>query len=84
MIQAFNPAEGDRIDLAAIDAIPASTGDQAFTWRGTAPFTGAVGELRYDVSGADVVVQAMLTGPGVSFELRVAGLGVLTGADFTL
>lgn len=43
-------AHGDKIDLSAIDANTALAGDQAFSWRGAASFTGAAGQLRYDMT----------------------------------
>ena len=45
----FNPLEGDRIDLSAIDADGnAANGDQPFTfYDGVGPLHGIVGELRY-------------------------------------
>ncbi|MEK0085509.1 Calx-beta domain-containing protein [Benzoatithermus flavus] len=42
----FSQAQGDKIDLAALDANPGVTGDQAFGFIGTAAFTG-VGQVRY-------------------------------------
>jgi hypothetical protein len=84
VIQAFNPAGGDRIDLAAIDANAALAGDQGFAFLGTAAFTGAAGQLRYDVAGADVILQGTIAGTTPAFEIRLAGLGALAAGDFTL
>ncbi|MPZ35430.1 MAG: protease [Rhodospirillales bacterium] len=44
----FNHAEGDKIDLAGLDAVSGVSGDQAFSFIGTSDFTGAEGELRYE------------------------------------
>ncbi|MBI5278480.1 MAG: hypothetical protein HY854_18720 [Burkholderiales bacterium] len=42
-------ADGDKINLSAIDANVTLTGNQPFTWKGTAAFdTNAAGQLRYD------------------------------------
>ncbi|GJE62291.1 family 16 glycosylhydrolase [Methylobacterium trifolii] len=51
----FSGAAGDRIDLEAIDANSLLAGDQAFTWIGSAPFSGA-GQLRFDkgILSADI------------------------------
>ena len=84
VIQGFTPAEGDRIDLAAIDANAALAGDQAFSFLGTAAFTGAPGQLRYSVAGADVILQGTIAGTTPAFEIRIAGLGVLAAGDLTL
>jgi Ca2+-binding RTX toxin-like protein len=84
VVQAFNPAEGDRIDLAAIDANPGLAGDQGFTFRGTDAFTGAGAELRFFVSGSSSVIQAAISGSTVAFEIRVSGLTSLGAGDFLL
>jgi Ca2+-binding RTX toxin-like protein len=54
----FNGASGDRIDLSNIDADRGTSEDEAFSWIGTAAFSGIAGELRvvagehgWDVSG---------------------------------
>ncbi len=80
----FVAAEGDRIDLSAIDANTLLAGDQGFIFRGSAAFTGARGELRFDVSGADVIVQGSIAGTVPAFEIRVAGVTSLLAGDFTL
>jgi hypothetical protein len=42
----------DKVDLSRIDANAGAAGDQAFSWIGSAAFTGAAGELRtYDQGG---------------------------------
>ena len=43
----FNHAEGDLIDLKTIDADVLAVGNQAFSFIGTAGFSGAPGEIRY-------------------------------------
>jgi Ca2+-binding RTX toxin-like protein len=83
-IFAFTSADGDRIDLSAIDANALLAGDQAFIFRGTAAFTGARGELRYSPSGFDSIVQGSLAGGAVAFEIRVAGKTSLLASDFNL
>ncbi|MFO1069108.1 MAG: hypothetical protein U1E14_11360 [Geminicoccaceae bacterium] len=51
----FRSSQGDRIDLAGIDAKVASTVNDTFTWKGTAAFTAA-GQVRYvQVDGATVI-----------------------------
>jgi Ca2+-binding RTX toxin-like protein len=83
VIQGFSAAGGDRIDVAAIDANGALAGDPAFVFRGTAAFTGA-GQLRYDVAGADVILQGKIAGGAAAFEIRVAGVNALAAGDFLL
>ena len=43
-------AHGDKIDLTAIDANTLQGGDQAFSWLGAGAFTGAAGQLRFDLN----------------------------------
>jgi Ca2+-binding RTX toxin-like protein len=43
-------AHGDKIDLTAIDANTVLAGDQAFSWRASGAFTGAAGQLRFDMT----------------------------------
>jgi Ca2+-binding RTX toxin-like protein len=45
-VEDFNRAEGDRLDLANIDANVYTPGNQAFTFIGTADFSG-IGQIRY-------------------------------------
>ncbi|MGI0526771.1 hypothetical protein [Rhizobium giardinii] len=52
----FSATGGDRIDLVDIDANSAASGDQAFTYLGTAAFTGKAGELRYAKQASDTYV----------------------------
>src|SRR3546814_3426888 len=44
----FGAAEGDRIDLSAIDVNAGASGDQAFTFIGASGFGGRAGELRFN------------------------------------
>ncbi len=80
----FTSADGDRIDLSAIDANTLLAGDQAFIFRGNAAFTGARGEVRYLPSGADVIVQGTIQGAIIAFEIRVVGKPSLVAGDFNL
>ncbi|MBB5537023.1 hypothetical protein [Rhizobium giardinii] len=52
----FSGTGGDRIDVADIDANSAASGDQAFTYLGTAAFTGKAGELRDAKQASDTYV----------------------------
>lgn len=46
-IRDFSRAEGDRIDLSALDANTLAAGAQSFDFVGRAGFSGAAGELRF-------------------------------------
>jgi Ca2+-binding RTX toxin-like protein len=81
----------DDIDLTDIDANTARSGDQGFSFIGTAAFRGRAGELRYqtiDQAGtADdiTVVSGDIDGDGVGdFEIEFLGLLHLAKNDFLL
>jgi Ca2+-binding RTX toxin-like protein len=72
----------DLIDLSAIDANTRTTRDDAFTFLGTAAFTGHAGELRYDGAGH---LLGDVNGDGIAdFSLGVALTGTLDASDFLL
>ena len=78
-ITAFNGVEGDRIDLAAIDANSRLAGDQAFTFIGNGSFTRLAGQLRF----ADGLLQADVNGDArADMEISILGVSSLLGADF--
>jgi Ca2+-binding RTX toxin-like protein len=87
VIADFNPAQGDRIDLGAIDAVPGG-GDDAFVFIGTAAFTnGATGQIRAMASGANTVIDVDLGNDGnalADMRIILAGLFTLTASDFIL
>jgi hypothetical protein len=65
-IMDFSRAEGDKIDLSAIDANVNTAGDAAFSFIGTASFSKKAGELRFDVIDGQVRVFADTDGDGVA------------------
>ena len=89
VITDFNKAEGDVIDLSAVDAIyladNGSPLDDAFTWLGTGRFTGAAGEARYEVRGANTFILLEVNGEaGADMVIRLNGVHDLTASDFLL
>ncbi len=75
----------DRIDLSNIDANPGTAGNDAFSFIDTGAFTSTAGQLRYQVEGSNVRIQADLDGNGVAdMEIIVTDTTVLTTADFFL
>ena len=60
----FDRAAGDRIDLRGIDANTAIAGDQAFSFIGTAAFSGSAGELRYQNVSGQTLVYGDVNGDG--------------------
>jgi Ca2+-binding RTX toxin-like protein len=76
----------DTIDLRGIDARTTASGDQAFSFIGSASFTGA-GQLRYALDGAgNTVVQADVNGDFTTdFQVVLQGYTrPLSGGDFVL
>jgi len=85
-IQDFEHAEGDRIDLSAIDAIAGTSTNEAFTFLGTAAFTRHAGELHIESVGNHWLVTGDTNGDGMAdFALNVGGhSGTLVASDFLL
>ncbi|MGO1078356.1 calcium-binding protein [Inquilinus sp. CA228] len=85
VIRDFSHAQGDRIDLSAIDASTGTAGNQAFTFIGTALYTGVAGQLRTHSDGAVTTIAGDVNGDGVSdFHIQLIGsIGVVAG-DFVL
>jgi Ca2+-binding RTX toxin-like protein len=85
-INDFSHAEGDRIDLAAIDADGnGANGDTAFTFIAGGAFTGAGHEVRVVASGGVQFVQADLNGDKVAdMVIAVVSAATLVAGDFML
>jgi Ca2+-binding RTX toxin-like protein len=75
VIHDFNRLEGDEFNLSAIDANLYVAGNQAFTFIGTAAFSGTPGEVRYYHSGGNTYIE-MQTGNVVDIEgvIRLDGI----------
>lgn len=58
----FSGTGGDRIDLSAIDADSATSGNQAFDYIGTTAFSGEAGELRSIKSASDTYIYGDVNG----------------------
>lgn len=70
IVMDFDSAEGDVIDLSAIDAQKRVRGDQKFEFIGAHKFTGDAGELRY----AKGLLQGDVTGDGrADFTIKIGG-----------
>jgi Ca2+-binding RTX toxin-like protein len=76
----FSSAEGDRILLDGIDANSAVAGDQAFTYIGSAAFTGVAGQLNY-LGG---FVQGDTNGDRVADFMIQVNASSLSASDFVL
>ncbi len=81
IITDLNAGEGDRIDLRLIDAATTRTGDQAFTWIGSAGFGGIAGQLRFS-SG---VLEGDVDGDGsADFQIGLTGITTLASTSILL
>lgn len=79
----FSTADGDKIDLNALDAKSATTANDAFTFIGALAFHKVAGELRFEVQGHDTVVMGDTNGDGVAdFTITLSGVYTLHSSDF--
>jgi Ca2+-binding RTX toxin-like protein len=80
----FHHAEGDEIDLSAIDARK-GRGNQDFEFIGKKGFHDEKGELRYKVKNGDATVEGDTNGDGkADFAIVIDGVTKLREADFEL
>jgi Ca2+-binding RTX toxin-like protein len=80
----FSHAQGDRIDLSAIDAVIGGL-DDPFAFIGQSAFHHVAGELRYGAAAGGLMVQADVNGDGVAdFSILVANTTSLVHGDFIL
>jgi Ca2+-binding RTX toxin-like protein len=80
----FSSVQGDKIDLAAIDAIVGGS-DNAFAFIGNAAFTNVAGQLRYASSGGSTAIYGDTNGDGAAdFAIRLDGTHTLAASDFIL
>jgi Ca2+-binding RTX toxin-like protein len=65
----------DVLDLRRLDADQTAVGDQAFTFVGTAAFTGAAGELRYEHVDGNTIISAQVDADTeIDFQIRISGV----------
>jgi serralysin len=84
-ISDFSRFDGDRINLREIDAVVGTGANEAFTFIGTASFSGQAGELRYSGSGATKVVRGDIDGDRIAdFAIVVGPVNALDATDFIL
>jgi Ca2+-binding RTX toxin-like protein len=81
----FSRSQGDKIDLSQFDAVAAEPGHQAFTFIGTALYSGVAGQLRYSSDGTVTTIAGDINGDGVSdFHIQLTGAIGLIASDFVL
>jgi len=85
-IQDFSQAQGDKIDLAQVDANANVAGDQAFSFIGTAAFSNVAGQLRFETNAATgTTIQADVNGDGhADLAIHLDDVVNLTAGDFVL
>jgi hypothetical protein len=86
LVAAFDPAK-DVIDLSRVDGDIITPGLQNFTFIGSAPFSGAGAQVRYQLNPTSdtTTVQAALAGDiTADFSITLEGLVPLTAANFAL
>jgi Ca2+-binding RTX toxin-like protein len=85
LITDFNVGQGDRIDLSGVDANVFADGNQAFSFIGTAGFSGKPGEINYFHSGGETIIQ-MQTGVSGDIEgaIRLSGIHTPDASWFVL
>jgi Ca2+-binding RTX toxin-like protein len=81
----FSHAQADKIDLSAIDASIAASGNQPFQFIGADLYTGVAGQLRYASDGATTTIAGDVNGDGSSdFHIQLTGAIALVAGDFML
>src|SRR3546814_9438532 len=80
----FSSAQGDRIQLAMLDANSHTVANDKFSFIGSDAFSGEAGQLRYEVASGSAPVCGDVNGDGVSdFMLCIAGVGTMSASDFS-
>lgn len=81
----FSRAQGDRIDLSAIDANVNAKNDQKFSFIGSAAFSNKAGELRAEIVAGDTHIFGDVDGVnGADFEIRLDVALTPQAQDFVL
>ena len=81
----FSSAQGDKLAMGGIDANTTRTGDQAFTFIGTAGFHKVAGELRFEVVGGSTCLMGDTNGDGVAdLKLWLDGVKSISSGDIWL
>jgi Ca2+-binding RTX toxin-like protein len=85
LIRDFDPLEGDLIDLSGVDANAIAAGNQAFTFIGTAGFSGTPGEVNFVHVNGETIIQLQTGLEGdVEMGIRIAGIVTPEASWFVL
>lgn len=81
----YSFAQGDRLDVSAIDASTQKAGNQAFSFIGTSAFHGVAGELRAEIVSSNTYVYGDVNGDSVAdVAFQLIGSVSLTATAFVL
>lgn len=84
-IYKFSRTQGDKIDLAGIDANTKASGNQAFSFVGTKAFSGQAGELRYEKADGGTYLHADVNGDKkIDFSVFLDSSVTFAKSDFIL
>ncbi|MCV9966270.1 hypothetical protein OIU34_30815 [Pararhizobium sp. BT-229] len=68
----YDFSSNDRLDLRLLDASTKASGNQAFSFIGTAAFSGSAGQIRYDKAASDTYIYADVNGDKTAdFSIRL-------------
>lgn len=85
VITDFSRSQSDKISLSGVDANSVLSGNQAFTFIGSAAFSNVAGQLRYSTSGGITLVSGDVNGDGVAdFQIELTGTLAPIASDFVL
>ena len=85
VVIAFSHAQGDVIDLRQVDAIAATSGNDAFEFLGRDGFVDTAGQVEYTFAGGNTVVRVNTGGDlAPEMEIQLQGNIDLVAADFVL
>ncbi|WP_207476744.1 right-handed parallel beta-helix repeat-containing protein [Arenibaculum pallidiluteum] len=80
----FSRSQGDKIDLAGIDASTKASGNQGFSFLGTGSFTGKAGQLHIKTIDGQHVLEGDVNGDKVADFQVTLNTGSLSSGDFFL
>ncbi|WP_196221768.1 right-handed parallel beta-helix repeat-containing protein [Sphingobium sp. CAP-1] len=85
IITDFSRADGERINLSAIDARSGTLADDAFSFIGTKAFSGKAGELRFELVDGHAMAFGDINGDKIAdFALHVQSVTTFVASDFIL
>lgn len=85
VITDFSRADGERINLSAIDAKSGTDINDAFSFIGGNAFSGKAGELRFEMVSGHAMVMGDVNGDKIAdFAIHMQGMTTMVSTDFIL